>query len=87
MFYFFFHKTVLLKVINPVKIYQHTKFHDPTLTGASFVSTSEVWTPTILKWLKLHDKKWRRCHLHDFPTKLNKNPLIGSNVIRDKTMS
>jgi hypothetical protein len=33
---------VLLKVVHPLKIYQYTKFHGPTLTGASFASTSEV---------------------------------------------
>jgi hypothetical protein len=35
-------KIVLLKVVHPLKIYQYTKFHGPTLTGASFASTSEV---------------------------------------------
>jgi len=30
-----------LKVVNPLKIYQHTKCHSPMLTGASFASTSE----------------------------------------------
>jgi hypothetical protein len=29
---------VLLKVVHPLKIYQETKFHGPTLTGASFES-------------------------------------------------
>jgi hypothetical protein len=33
---------VFLKVVHPLKIYQYTKFHGPTLTGASFASTSEV---------------------------------------------
>jgi hypothetical protein len=28
----------LLKVVHPLKIYQYTKFHGPTLTGASFAS-------------------------------------------------
>jgi hypothetical protein len=31
---------VLLKVVHALKIYQYTKFHGPTLTGASFASTS-----------------------------------------------
>jgi hypothetical protein len=35
-------KMVLLKVFHPLKIYQYTKFHGPTLTGANFASTSEV---------------------------------------------
>jgi hypothetical protein len=29
------HENALLKAINPSKIYQNTKFHDTTLTGAS----------------------------------------------------
>jgi hypothetical protein len=43
MFVFLFlTKMVLLKVVHPLKIYQYTKFHGSTLTGASFTSTSEV---------------------------------------------
>jgi hypothetical protein len=43
MFVFFvFDKNGLLKVVHPLKIYQYTKFHVPTLTGASFAPTSEV---------------------------------------------
>jgi hypothetical protein len=45
MFVFFVfdkNEMVLLKVVHPLKIYQYTKFHGPTLTGASFASTSEV---------------------------------------------
>jgi hypothetical protein len=43
MFVFFvFEKMVLLKVVHPLKIYQYTKFHVPTLTGANFAFTSEV---------------------------------------------
>jgi hypothetical protein len=38
-----------------LKSYQYTKFHGPTLTGASFASTSEVWTSAILEWWKLRD--------------------------------
>jgi hypothetical protein len=45
----------LLKVVHPLKIYQHTKFHGPTLTGASFASTSGVLTSAILEWLKVRD--------------------------------
>jgi hypothetical protein len=40
--FLFLTKIVLLKVLHPLKTYQYTKFHDPTLTGASFASTSEV---------------------------------------------
>jgi hypothetical protein len=42
MFVFFSTKMVLLKVARPLKVYQYTKFDGPTLTGASFASTSEV---------------------------------------------
>jgi hypothetical protein len=56
MFVFFvFDKMALLKVVNPLKIYQYTKFHGPTLTGASFASTSEVWTSAILELLNVRD--------------------------------
>jgi hypothetical protein len=55
MFVFFFTKMVLPKVVHRLKIYQYTKFHGPTLTGASFASTSEVWTSAILEWSKIRD--------------------------------
>jgi hypothetical protein len=43
MFVFFvFDKNDLIKVVLPLKIYQYANVHGPTLTGASFVSTSEV---------------------------------------------
>jgi hypothetical protein len=43
MFLFFvFYKNGLIKIAHPFKIYQCTNLHDPTLTGASFASTSEV---------------------------------------------
>jgi hypothetical protein len=41
-YFLFLTKMVLLKVVHPLKIYQYTKFHGPMLTGASFLSTSEV---------------------------------------------
>jgi hypothetical protein len=37
-----FFKVVFLKVVHPLKIYQHTKFYDTTLTGANIAYTSEV---------------------------------------------
>jgi hypothetical protein len=43
-----FDKNSLLQVVHPLKIYHYKKFHGPTLTGASFASTSEVWTSAIL---------------------------------------
>jgi hypothetical protein len=56
MFVFLFlTKMVLLKVVHPLKIYQYTKFRGPTLTGANFASTSEVWTSAILECLKVRD--------------------------------
>jgi hypothetical protein len=48
VFFLFLTKMVSLKVVHPVKIYQYTIFHGPTLTGASFASASEVWTSAIL---------------------------------------
>jgi hypothetical protein len=42
MFVFFvFDKNDLIKSCSSFEIYQDTKFHGPTLTGASFASTSE----------------------------------------------
>jgi hypothetical protein len=66
---------VLLKVVHPLKICQYTKCHGPTLIGASFSSTSEVWTSAIFEWLKVRDYKVRRRgHLrwHDLPTEFHK---------------
>jgi hypothetical protein len=43
MFVFFvFDKNGFFKVVHPLKIYQFSKFHAPTLAGASFASMSEV---------------------------------------------
>jgi hypothetical protein len=50
-----FDKNSCLKVVHRLNIYQYTKFHGPTLTGASFASTSQVWTSAILEWLKVRD--------------------------------
>jgi hypothetical protein len=46
-YFLFLTKMVLLKVVHPLK-----KFHGPTLTGASFASTSEFWTPAILECIR-----------------------------------
>jgi hypothetical protein len=35
-------KMALLKLVHPLKIFRHAKFHGPTLTGESFSSTSDV---------------------------------------------
>jgi hypothetical protein len=56
MFVFsFLTKIVALKVVHLLKIYQYTKFHGPTLTGASFASTSDVLTSAILECLKVRN--------------------------------
>jgi hypothetical protein len=36
------HKNDPSKLVHPLKIYQHTPFHDPMLAGASFAPTSEI---------------------------------------------
>jgi hypothetical protein len=56
--FLFLTKMVLLKVVHPLKIYQYTKFRGPTLTGASFASTSEVWTFAILEGWRYGIKKY-----------------------------
>jgi hypothetical protein len=56
----------------------------PRLTGVSSATTSEVWTSTILKWLKLQDwRVWCRGHLrwYDLPTKFYENVPVDSKVI------
>jgi hypothetical protein len=89
-YFLFLIKMVLLKVVHPLKIDQYTKFHGPTLTGASFASISVVWTSAILERLKLRDQKVRRRgHLqwHDLPTEFHKILPIGSKVIRGDTQT
>jgi hypothetical protein len=46
-------KTVSLKVVHPLKIYQNTKFNGPTLSSASFAFTSELLTSATLELLQL----------------------------------
>jgi hypothetical protein len=77
---------VLLKVVNPLKIYQYTKFYGPMLTGASFASTWEVWTSAILEWLKVRDYEVRRRgHLqwHDLPTDFHKIYQLFQELLRE----
>jgi hypothetical protein len=40
-------KMVSLKVVHPLKIYQHTKFHGPTLTDASFHPPQKFESPSF----------------------------------------
>jgi hypothetical protein len=40
--FFYFAKVILLKIVLPLKIYQHTKFHGPMLTGASYACITEI---------------------------------------------
>jgi hypothetical protein len=49
---FFPAKVILLKVVHPAKIYQHTKLYGPTSSGETSASPSEVSTPSIFEWLK-----------------------------------
>jgi hypothetical protein len=82
--YLDFTHMILLKVVYLFKIYQHTKFRGPMLTGICLASTSEVWIYTILEWLKLWDKEvwWGHLQWHEHRTEWHKNLLIGSEVIR-----
>jgi hypothetical protein len=50
--FFFPTKVILLKVVHPAKIYQHTKLYGPTSTGETSASPSEISTPSIFEWLK-----------------------------------
>jgi hypothetical protein len=48
--FFYFDKNSLIKSYSSFEDLSVSKFHGPTLTGASFASTSEVWTSAILEW-------------------------------------
>jgi hypothetical protein len=50
-----FTKMILLKVVHPLKVYQHIKINGTTLTGANFVRTSEVSKSAVLEGLRLRD--------------------------------
>jgi hypothetical protein len=54
MFVFFvFDKNSLIRSCSPFE--DLSVFHDPTLTGESFASISEVCMSAILEWLKIWD--------------------------------
>jgi hypothetical protein len=56
MFVFFvFNKNGFIRSCSSFEDLSEKKIHGPTLTGASFSSTSEVWTSAILEWLKVRD--------------------------------
>jgi hypothetical protein len=42
-------KMLVLKVVYPLTIHQHSKFHSLSLTGASSLATSEIRTSPILE--------------------------------------
>jgi hypothetical protein len=72
---------VLLKVVYPLKIYQNTKFHGPTLSDASFASPQKfechfgmVAATALILWPR-GNLQW-----HDLPTEFHKNLPIGSEV-------
>jgi hypothetical protein len=52
---FIFYKNGLIKSCSSFEDLSVYKISCPTLTGASFASTSEVWTFAILEWLKVRD--------------------------------
>jgi hypothetical protein len=80
-YFWFFIKTVSLKVATQLRTYQHTKFRSPTLIGANFASTSEAWTSVIYNgwsqgiWINGHKVTFNLTEFH-------KNVLIASKVIR-----
>jgi hypothetical protein len=45
-----FMKIYVFKAARHFNVSQHTKFHSPMLIGASFESTSEVLSSSILEW-------------------------------------
>jgi hypothetical protein len=77
-------KTVISKFVYPLKVYQHTKLHSPTLAGASFSihlrspNVSHSWMVEAMG-LKLQPRSHLQCH--DHPTEFRKNLVIGTNVI------
>jgi hypothetical protein len=58
-----FFKSSLIKSCSSLKVYRHTTFHDPALTGTSVATTSEVWMAAILESLKLQNIKLCRGQL------------------------
>jgi hypothetical protein len=49
---------ISLKILYPFKICQHTNLHGPALTGAKFLSSSEVQSLAILEWLSCGVKNY-----------------------------
>jgi hypothetical protein len=46
-YFLFLAKVVLLKVVHPLKIYQHVKLHGPILTGESFALPQKFERPPL----------------------------------------
>jgi hypothetical protein len=71
---------------NSTKIYQHTTFHGPKLTGQVLHSPQKSERPPFWNVEVTGLKVWHRCHIqwHGHCTKCNKKSTNGSKVDRGK---
>jgi len=58
-----FIKIVSLEVVHPLKIYQHTKYHGPTLNGKNFASPQKFERPPVWNDYSTELNIWFRGHL------------------------